>query len=175
MAETAPAPAPAPAKAKAPKKKAAAKKKDGPNLQKLIIAEITASKERKGVSVAALKKALAAKGVDVTKANKRINTTLKKMVTSGAVSQTKGTGASGSFKLAKTEAKCQEASPLQARDRGSEGDPPLRSPHRAAHPQTALPASGQGDRPGLQNRPAFPELRRHGSAGGQRGLPGGSV
>ncbi|XP_033834558.1 histone H3.v1-like [Periophthalmus magnuspinnatus] len=100
-----PAPAPAPAKAKAPKKKAAAKKKDGPSLQKLITGEIAASKERKGVSVAALKKALAAKGVDVTKANKRINTSLKKLVTSGAVSQTKGTGASGSFKLAKTEAK----------------------------------------------------------------------
>uniref|UniRef100_A0A3B4AYS8 H15 domain-containing protein n=1 Tax=Periophthalmus magnuspinnatus TaxID=409849 RepID=A0A3B4AYS8_9GOBI len=103
MAETAPAPAPAPAKAKAPKKKAAAKKNAGPSLQKLITGEIAASKERKGVSVAALKKALAAKGVDVTKANKRINTALKKLVTSGAVSQTKGTGASGSFKLAKTE------------------------------------------------------------------------
>ncbi|KAK7925035.1 hypothetical protein WMY93_007345 [Mugilogobius chulae] len=96
--ETAPAAAPAPAKAKAPRKKAAAKKKDaGPSLQKLITAVIAESKERKGVSVAAVKKALAAKGVDVAKANKRINTALKKMVTSGAVSQTKGTGASGSF------------------------------------------------------------------------------
>ncbi|KAK7925025.1 hypothetical protein WMY93_007335 [Mugilogobius chulae] len=104
--ETAPAAAPAPAKAKAPRKKAAAKKKDaGPSLQKLITAAIAESKERKGVSVAAVKKALAAKGVDVAKANKRINTALKKLVTSGAVSQTKGTGASGSFKLAKKEAK----------------------------------------------------------------------
>ncbi|KAK7880483.1 hypothetical protein WMY93_032890 [Mugilogobius chulae] len=100
--ETAPAAAPAPAKAKAPRKKAAAKKKDaGPSLQKLITAAIAESKERKGCSVAAVKKALAAKGVDVAKANKRINTALKKLVTSGAVSQTKGTGASGSFKLAK--------------------------------------------------------------------------
>ncbi|KAK7926223.1 hypothetical protein WMY93_008533 [Mugilogobius chulae] len=104
--ETAPAAAPAPAKAKAPRKKAAAKKKDaGPSLQKLITAAIAESKERKGCSVAAVKKALAAKGVDVAKANKRINTALKKLVTSGAVSQTKGTGASGSFKLAKKEAK----------------------------------------------------------------------
>ncbi|KAK7925267.1 hypothetical protein WMY93_007577 [Mugilogobius chulae] len=104
--ETAPAAAPAPAKAKAPRKKAAAKKKDaGPSLQKLITAAIAESKERKGCSVAAVKKVLAAKGVDVAKANKRINTALKKLVTSGAVSQTKGTGASGSFKLAKKEAK----------------------------------------------------------------------
>ncbi|KAJ0061487.1 hypothetical protein NL108_005314 [Boleophthalmus pectinirostris] len=104
MTETAPTQAPAAAKPKAPRKKAAAKN-EGPSLQKLITGEIAASKERKGVSVAALKKALAAKGVDVTKANKRINTALKKLVTSGAVSQTKGTGASGSFKLAKKEAK----------------------------------------------------------------------
>ncbi|CAL9698340.1 unnamed protein product [Knipowitschia caucasica] len=103
MAET--APAPAPAKAKAPKKKAAAKKSDGPSLPKLITAAIAESKERKGVSMAAVKKALAAKGVDVVKANKRINNALKKMVVSGAVSQTKGTGASGSFKLATKEAK----------------------------------------------------------------------
>ncbi|KAK7925276.1 hypothetical protein WMY93_007586 [Mugilogobius chulae] len=75
------------------------------SLQKLITAAIAESKERKGCSVAAVKKVLAAKGVDVAKANKRINTALKKLVTSGAVSQTKGTGASGSFKLAKKEAK----------------------------------------------------------------------
>ncbi|KAK7880171.1 hypothetical protein WMY93_033153 [Mugilogobius chulae] len=108
--ESAPAAAPAPAKAKAPKKKAVAKKKDaGPGLQKLITAVIAESKERKGVSVAAVKKALAAKGVDVAKSNKRINTALVKMVSSGAVSQTKGTGASGSFKLAKKEAKPKKA------------------------------------------------------------------
>ncbi|KAK7918621.1 hypothetical protein WMY93_009905 [Mugilogobius chulae] len=93
-----------------PQKKAAAKKKDaGPGLQKLITAVIAESKERKGVSVAAVKKALAAKGVDVAKSNKRINTALVKMVSSGAVSQTKGTGASGSFKLAKKEAKPKKA------------------------------------------------------------------
>ncbi|XP_018558886.2 histone H3, embryonic-like [Lates calcarifer] len=42
-------------------------------------------------------------------------------------------------------------------------------------PQAALPAPGQRDRSGLQDRPALPELRRHGSAGGQRGLSGRSV
>ncbi|KAG8014468.1 histone H3 [Nibea albiflora] len=43
--------------------------------------------------------------------------------------------------------------------------------HRAAHPQAALPAPRQRNRSGLQDRPALPELRCHGSAGGQRGLP----
>uniref|UniRef100_A0A3P9LQ47 Histone H2B n=1 Tax=Oryzias latipes TaxID=8090 RepID=A0A3P9LQ47_ORYLA len=53
------------------------------------------------MSLAALKKVLGGKGVDVTKANKRINTAVTKLVTKGSLSQTKGTGASGSFKLAK--------------------------------------------------------------------------
>uniref|UniRef100_A0A3Q2Q4W9 H15 domain-containing protein n=1 Tax=Fundulus heteroclitus TaxID=8078 RepID=A0A3Q2Q4W9_FUNHE len=102
MAEVAPAAAPAKAPAKAPKKKAASKaKKDGPSLSKLIVAAVAESKERKGMSLAALKKVLAGKGVDVTKANKRINTAVTKLATAGTLSQTKGTGASGSFKLAK--------------------------------------------------------------------------
>uniref|UniRef100_A0A3Q3G067 H15 domain-containing protein n=1 Tax=Kryptolebias marmoratus TaxID=37003 RepID=A0A3Q3G067_KRYMA len=100
MAEEAPAAAPAKAPAKAPRKKAAPKaKKEGPSLQKLIVAAVADSKERKGVSLSALKKVLAGKGVDVSKANKRINTAVTKLVTKGSLSQTKGTGASGSFKL----------------------------------------------------------------------------
>ncbi|XP_041864850.1 histone H1-like [Melanotaenia boesemani] len=106
MAEEAPAAAPAKAPAKAPKKKSAPRgKKDGPSLPKLIVGAVAESKERKGMSLAALKKVLAGKGVDVTKANKRINTAVTKLVTKGTLSQTKGTGASGSFKLAKQEPK----------------------------------------------------------------------
>ncbi|XP_004076132.2 histone H1 [Oryzias latipes] len=105
MAEEAPAAAAAPAKApaKSPKKKKAAArpKKDGLSISKLIVAAVAESKERKGMSLAALKKVLGGKGVDVTKANKRINTAVTKLVTKGSLSQTKGTGASGSFKLAK--------------------------------------------------------------------------
>ncbi|XDV17243.1 hypothetical protein PO909_023140 [Leuciscus waleckii] len=90
MAETAPAPAAA-APAKAPKKKSAAKaKKAGPGVGELIVKAVSASKERSGVSLAALKKALAASGYDVEKNNSRV-----KIV--------KGTGASGSFKLNKQQ------------------------------------------------------------------------
>uniref|UniRef100_A0A3B5Q375 Zgc:110425 n=1 Tax=Xiphophorus maculatus TaxID=8083 RepID=A0A3B5Q375_XIPMA len=111
MAEEAPAAAPAKAPAKAPKKKSAPRaKQDGPSLPKLIVAAVAESKERKGMSLAALKKVLAGKGVDVSKANKRINTAVTKLVTKGTLSQTKGTGASGSFKLAK-DIRCQIFSP----------------------------------------------------------------
>uniref|UniRef100_A0A3Q2T5E8 H15 domain-containing protein n=1 Tax=Fundulus heteroclitus TaxID=8078 RepID=A0A3Q2T5E8_FUNHE len=108
MAEEAPAAAPAKAPAKAPKKKAASKaKKDGPSLSKLIVAAVAESKERKGMSLAALKKVLAGKGVDVTKANKRINTAVTKLATAGTLSQTKGTGASGSFNQSEATPPCQ--------------------------------------------------------------------
>merc|ERR1712072_36904 len=54
----------------------------------------------------------------------------------------------------------EEAPPLQARYRGSPSDP-----------QAPLPAPRPRDRPGLQDRPALPELRRDGPPGGVRGLP----
>ncbi|XP_045073408.1 histone H1-like [Coregonus clupeaformis] len=101
MAEVAPAPAAARA-AKAPKKKAAAKaKKAGPSVGELIVKAVTASKERSGVSLAALKKTLAAGGYDVEKNNSRVKIAVKSLVTKGTLVQTKGTGASGSFKLNK--------------------------------------------------------------------------
>ncbi|XP_064873172.1 histone H1-like [Oncorhynchus nerka] len=101
MAEVAPAPAAA-APAKAPKKKAAAKpKKAGPSVGELIVKAVSASKERSGVSLAALKKSLAAGGYDVEKNNSRVKIAVKSLVTKGTLVQTKGTGASGSFKLNK--------------------------------------------------------------------------
>ena len=72
MAEVAPTPAAA-APAKAPKKKAASKPKTvGPSVGELIVKVISASKERSGVSLAALKKGLVAGGYDVEKNNSRV-------------------------------------------------------------------------------------------------------
>uniref|UniRef100_A0A3B3QVT6 Histone H1 n=1 Tax=Paramormyrops kingsleyae TaxID=1676925 RepID=A0A3B3QVT6_9TELE len=103
MSEAAPAPAAA-APAKAPKKKAAAKpKKAGPSVGELIVKAVSASKEKNGLSLAALKKALAAGGYDVEKNNSRVKLALKGLVTKGTLLQTKGTGASGSFKLNKKQ------------------------------------------------------------------------
>ncbi|XP_005403368.1 PREDICTED: histone H1.2 [Chinchilla lanigera] len=110
MSETAPAAAPAaappaektPVKKKAVKKPAGARRKaTGPPVSELITKAVAASKERSGVSLAALKKALAAAGYDVEKNNSRIKLGLKSLVSKGTLVQTKGTGASGSFKLNK--------------------------------------------------------------------------
>ena len=45
---------------------------------------------------------------------------------------------------------------IQSRDYGSEGHPSLPRKHSTAHPEVALPEVGEGDRPGLQDRPAVP-------------------
>ncbi|XP_059530441.1 histone H1.2 isoform X1 [Myotis daubentonii] len=112
MSETAPAaPAAAPPAEKTPVKKKAAKKPSGvrrkasgPPVSELITKAVAASKERSGVSLAALKKALAAAGYDVDKNNSRIKLGLKSLVSKGTLLQTKGTGASGSFKISKKAA-----------------------------------------------------------------------
>ncbi|XP_017520905.3 histone H1.2-like [Manis javanica] len=80
------------------------RKGSGPPVSELITKVVAASKERSGVSLAALKKALAATGYDVEKNNSRIKLGLKSLVNKGTLVQTKGTGASGSFKLNKKAA-----------------------------------------------------------------------
>ncbi|XP_037699862.1 histone H1.1 [Choloepus didactylus] len=99
--------APAGKKAKKPVKAAAAKKPAGPSVSELIVQAVSSSKERSGVSLAALKKALAAAGYDVEKNNSRVKLGIKSLVSKGTLVQTKGTGASGSFKLSKKEASAE--------------------------------------------------------------------
>ncbi|NXH75521.1 H101 protein, partial [Hydrobates tethys] len=121
MSETAPVAAPdvagaspAPVKvtaAKKPKKAGTgskARKPAGPSVTELITKAVSASKERKGLSLAALKKALAAGGYDVEKSNSRIKLGLKSLVSKGTLVQTKGTGASGSFRLNKKPGEVKE-------------------------------------------------------------------
>ena len=62
--------------------------------------------------------------------------------------------------------RCEETSPLQAWNCRSERDPSLSEEHRASDPQAPFPETGARDRPGLQNRPALPELSCHGFARG---------
>ncbi|XP_063062253.1 histone H1-like [Engraulis encrasicolus] len=102
MAEVAPA-AVAKAPARGPTKAKRAVKKTGPSTAELVVKAVTASKDRKGVSLAAVKSALSAGGYDVQKNNSRVKLAIKSLVNKGTLVQTKGTGASGSFKLNKQQ------------------------------------------------------------------------
>ncbi|XP_078058330.1 histone H1-like [Mustelus asterias] len=102
-AETAP-PA-APAQVKSPRKKKAAPRPAaaGPKLGEQIVNVVAGCSDRNGMSLAAIKKALAGSGVDVGKRVSQIRLTIKRKVETGSLVQIKGQGASGSFKLAKKE------------------------------------------------------------------------
>lgn len=88
-----------------PAKKAAAKPKkpmDHPPVAEMVKSAISGLKERKGSSLAAIKKYVAANNkVDMDRLASFIRRYLKKAVADGKLTQTKGTGASGSFKLPK--------------------------------------------------------------------------
>ena len=103
----------APAKAKTPKKKAAAKPKAAPSHPKttvMIVAAIKALKDRKGSSLPAIKKYIAANyKVDTVKLAPFIKKGLKSLVEKQALIQVKGKGASGSFKVAAAEKKEKKA------------------------------------------------------------------
>ncbi|XP_010073380.1 PREDICTED: histone H1.10-like, partial [Pterocles gutturalis] len=88
-----------------------ARKPAGPSVTELITKAVSASKERKGLSLAALKKVLAAGGYDVEKNNSRIKLGLKSLVSRGTLVQTKGIGASGSFRLSKKPGEAKEKAP----------------------------------------------------------------
>ena len=89
--------------AEAPKKKPAAPKKpaEHPKYIDMITAAITALKERNGSSRQAILKYICANYKVGDNASVHLKLALKRGVTSGALSQPKGTGASGSFKVVK--------------------------------------------------------------------------
>ena len=100
MADKAAAPAPAGEK-KAAKKKAAPKKvADHPKYSEMVAAALVALKGRKGVSKQACFKYIQGNFKVGDGALTHVKLALKRGVVSGALVQVKGTGASGSFKLA---------------------------------------------------------------------------
>ncbi|CAI9536709.1 unnamed protein product [Staurois parvus] len=114
MTETESAPAAAPPAEAAAKKKLAKKvaaggakkgikKVSSPGVSELLVQAVSASKERSGVSLAALKKVLSAGGYDVDKDKSHLKIALKALVTKGSLVQVKGHGASGSFKINKKQ------------------------------------------------------------------------
>lgn len=97
------APAPAKPAAKPKPKRPAAPKKPAvhPPYNEMITAAITALKERNGSSRQAIIKYIQGNYKVGEGADTHVKMQLKRLVTSGALIQTKGTGASGSFKLSK--------------------------------------------------------------------------
>ena len=125
------------APAKAPKAKKAAKPKAVPTHPKttvMIMAAVKALKDRKGSSLAAIKKYIAANyKCDTVKLAPFIKKGVKSLVEKKALVQTKGKGASGSFKAAAVEAKPKKAKKPKAAKKPKKA----KSPKKAAKPKKA--------------------------------------
>ncbi|CAI9624733.1 unnamed protein product [Staurois parvus] len=135
MTETESAPAAAPPAEAAAKKKPAKKKASGPAVSELLVQAVSASKERSGVSLAALKKVLSAGGYDVDKNKSRLKIALKALVTKGSLVQVKGHGASGSFKINKKQpdgAKKKAAGKAPTAAKSPKKKPAAKRPAKAA-------------------------------------------
>ncbi|XP_067829783.1 histone H1-like [Heptranchias perlo] len=76
-------------------------KKFGCTVAEQIMKAVAATKQRRGLSVAAMKKALKASGYNLEKNNSRVNRAIKSLLSRGSLVHTAGTGASGSVKLSK--------------------------------------------------------------------------
>lgn len=102
-------------KAKSAKPKKPKTTPQHPKVAEMVNTAISTLKERKGSSLQAIKKYIASEyKVDVQKISPFINKYLKNSVESGILIQTKGKGASGSFKMAsqtKETAKPKSAAP----------------------------------------------------------------
>ncbi|XP_037622560.1 histone H1-like [Sebastes umbrosus] len=155
MAEVAPVQA-APA-AKAAKKKVSRPKKTGPSVRDLIVKAVAASKERSGVSLAAVKKALAAGGYDVDKNKARVKTNIKTLVANGTLVQLKGTGASGSFKVSKQAAEkpkpAKKAAP-KAKKPAAKKPAAAKKPKTVKKPVAAKKSPKKAKKPAAAKKPA---------------------
>ena len=138
----------------APKKAAPKKPKTKPAHPKtsdMVMAAIKASKDRKGSSLVAIKKSIAANNkVDVDKKlSLFIRKFLKKAVADGLIIQTKGTGASGSFKLpaAEKSKKPKTATPKKAKAPAKKAKATPKKPKAKAKKATKTPKKPKAPKP----------------------------
>ena len=141
-----------------PKKKAktAAKKPktapSHPKVSEMVNDAIQSLKERGGSSLQAIKKHMAAHHkVDMDRMTPFIRKYLKAAVASGALIQTKGKGASGSFKLSASGQKVKE--PSKAKKAKKEGSP-VKKAKPAAKKAAAKPKAKAAEKKPAAKKPA---------------------
>ncbi|XP_015108288.1 histone H1 [Diachasma alloeum] len=143
---------PAPAKAEVAKKATKAKnpkpKPTHPSTADMVNTAVKTLAERNGSSLQAIKKYIAANyKIDTTKAALFIKKYLKSAVAAGTLVQTKGSGASGSFKLpVKSDAAKPKSKPMAAKKEGPSKKAALKKPAKkveAAKPMVKKAASAK--------------------------------
>lgn len=158
VAAAAPAAAPAAKKPKAPKVKRPGSKPSHPPTAQLVNAAIRALKERSGSSLQAIKKYIAENNkVDADKLSPFIKRYLRKATASGKLVQTKGHGASGSFKLSaasKVEKKKKPAKKPKA------AKPKSKVAKKSAKPRTKIAPKQKSLKPSKASKPKAPKPKK---------------
>ncbi|XP_015108282.1 histone H1 [Diachasma alloeum] len=164
---------PAPAKAEVAKKATKAKnpkpKPTHPSTSDMVNTAVKTLAERNGSSLQAIKKYIAANyKIDTTKHALFIKKYLKSAVTAGTLVQTKGNGASGSFKLAvkKTDASKPKSKPAAAKKEGSPKKTAVKKVAKkteTAKPKakkTASPKKAAAKKPAVEKKAAKPKVAK---------------
>ncbi|XP_078280406.1 uncharacterized protein LOC144607421 [Rhinoraja longicauda] len=124
----------------------------GPTVTERVLSVAASNKQRRGISLAALKKALSAMGYDMSRNNNRVNRTVWQLVQRGSLVRTSGTGAFGSFRFNRTAAPKREkkAGPVH-RKASSKTEKKARSCKPTAAPSKRSSPKGKG--PKRQTKP----------------------
>ncbi|XP_036617954.1 histone H1.0 [Trichosurus vulpecula] len=144
------APASKPKKAKASKKST-----DHPKYSDMIVAAIQAEKNRAGSSRQSIQKYIKNHYKVGENADSQIKLSIKRLVTNGVLKQTKGVGASGSFRLAKGD----EPKKPAVRKAKKEAKKAA-TPRRAAKPKKAATAKAPAKKP----KPAAKKVKKKAAA-----------
>ncbi|XP_065834406.1 histone H1.0-like [Oscarella lobularis] len=142
-------------KASAAKPKAKAKPKTHPPYATMIVAAITSLKERSGSSRQSITKYINANYTVGDNASTQIKLALKRCVENGTLVQTKGTGASGSFRLPKSGKSGEpvKRKPSQRKTTKTTTDGPAKKPKPAAKKKPAATAAATGGVKKARGRP----------------------
>lgn len=81
------------------KKRTSKAKNSASNVRERILKAVANSRERNGIPLSTLKKALAAGGYDVVKNKARVKIAIRNLLNRGTLVQTRGFGASAAFKI----------------------------------------------------------------------------
>ena len=139
--------------AKSPAKKKAAPKKPAahPKYIDMVVAAITALKERGGSSRQAIEKYIKANNKVGDNVGVHLKMALKRGVLSGTLAQPKGTGASGSFKVVK------KAAPKKAAKKPAAKKPAAK---KAGAKKAKKPAKKAAKKPAVKNAAKKPAAKK---------------
>ncbi|XP_025051102.1 histone H1.01-like [Alligator sinensis] len=139
----------------------------GAGLSDLILRAVCASTVRKGMSLAAIKKALSADGYNVKKNKGRIKAAVTALVTKGLLQRVTGSGASGSFRMGRMP-KESPARPAAAAAKSRRASAARRKETKSRRKQAAAgKGSGRGNKRGAKT-PKKPAARARRKAAGRK-------